>query len=118
MVFQPEPGKIRGVTTALQTITHKHRDLQKISIWTRYPDFVHLGADVYTNVREAVGGTGHGEWLDLDRFLVQLWESHSIRPRIACVPGETRREMADLVEWLLPEIMKRGIIDLVEYPLA
>jgi hypothetical protein len=117
VVFRPAPRKVKWVTTALQTITPKHRDLQQISIWTLYPSFV-CNAGVYTDVKGAVGEAGYGEWLDLDRFLVQLWESRSIRPKVACTPRQTRQELVDLIECLLPEITKRGIIDLVEHPLA
>jgi hypothetical protein len=115
VVFRPKSWTVQWVTTALQTITPEHRDLQQISIETLYLHFVDLlGAGVYTDVRGAVGETGYGEWLELDCSLIQLWESRSIRPKIACTPRKTSQELVDFIECLLPEITKRGIIDLAE----
>ena len=54
--------------------------------------------------------------MDLDRLLVEFWELRSIRPKIT--NGSTPRNdekkgfMIDCVGCLLPEITKRGIIDL------
>ena len=67
------------------------------------------------DVREAVGGIAYPEWLELDCLLAQLHESHSIRLKVLYnVPFDTdgsreRRRM----EVLLPEVMTRGIVDLV-----
>jgi len=52
-------------------------------------------------------------WLELDRILVQLWESCSVRPRVAYLAlNEGRGEMRVLTGCMLPEIAGRGIIDL------
>jgi hypothetical protein len=72
-----------------------------------------LGGDV----RQTIEDVDRRDWLDLGHLLVQFWESSSIRPKFVClrrVKGER-----DARYWvgcwrLLPEIMKRGIIDLVE----
>ena len=61
------------------------------------------------DVRQAIEGQIFGEWSDLDHLLAKLWESHSIRPKVIC----STPEMRDPVESLLPEITKRGIIDLI-----
>lgn len=52
-------------------------------------------------------------WLELDRLLVQLWESHSICPKVAhCVPQ--RKGGCSWLDSLLPELTKRGAIGLIE----
>ena len=53
--------------------------------------------------------------MDIDRLLVEFWELRSIRPKIT--NGSTPRNdekgvMIDWVGYLLPEITKRGRIDL------
>ena len=53
-------------------------------------------------------------WLELDRVLALLWESHSIRPRVIYnvrvrkEKGKARRR----VKSLLSEVTARGIVDL------
>jgi hypothetical protein len=59
----------------------------------------------------AIGDTVLGQWLDLDRLLVQFWESRSIRPRVVCSMEQNR---SDCVGCLLPEITKRGLIDPIQ----
>ena len=48
--------------------------------------------------------------MDLDRLLVQFWDSRSIRPKVVT----EKKGKRDWAGYLLPEITKRGIIDLVE----
>ena len=96
---------------ALQTVTSEHRDLQRISFHVPYQYTLDgLGA----NIRQGLGEVWYGQWLDLDRLLVQFWESRSIRPKITynCESQEEKKEAIDCVSCLLPEITKRGIIDL------
>ena len=97
---------------ALQTITPEHRDLPQISIYV--PHYLACFS-VDADVEQAIGGVNFGQWLDLDRLLVRLWESHSIRSKVIreVLKGE-KRGMRDCIETLLPEAMKRGMIDLVE----
>ena len=99
---------------ALQTITPQHCDLWQISICIPYQFDIH-GAGA--NIRQTIGEATYEEWLDLDRLLVQLWESHSIRPKITyvCASQNEEKEAIDCVSCLLPEITERGIIYLVEY---
>ena len=110
VVLRPEWRNVEWITMALQTT--KHRDLRQISIC------VHFGS-VLTSFGANVGQLG-GEhvvwqWLDLDRLLAQLWESHFIRPMIiSMTPDEEQGTGRDCVLSLLPEITMRGIIDLVE----
>ena len=49
--------------------------------------------------------------MDLDRLLVQFWESRAIRPKIVCKVAE----MCECVGYLLPEATERGITELVDY---
>jgi hypothetical protein len=98
---------------ALHTITSKHRDLQQIVIMVPYHISI-VGAD--SNAGKAIGEANFGQWLDLDRLLVQLWESRSVRPKIICVAHvKEGRYVKDCVGRLLPEITGGGIIDLAEH---
>ena len=57
-------------------------------------------------------------WLDLDNLLVEFWESHSIRVKIACTLRErlgVERTMRDWAEYLLPGLAERGLIGPPEY---
>ena len=113
VVFRPNSWSVEWITTALQTITAEHWDLREISIRMCYP-IVHKfsGAGIDADVREAVGEAGYGEWLELDRLLIQLWES---RPSRLMIVFTEERDMGSSTGCLLPEITKRGIIDLVEW---
>jgi len=54
------------------------------------------------------------EWKDLDRLLLQLWTSRSIRPKIGYGGGEGRYGLRELAPRLLPELTSRSVIDLIE----
>ena len=90
---------------ALQTITHKNRDFQ---LRIHIPSYL-APARTDSNFGQTIGEENREQWLDLDRLLVQLWESRSIRPKVKSM---TDRDVRDYVGHLLPEITKRGIIDL------
>lgn len=98
------------ITTALQTITPEHREFRQITIHVAY------GLTLFNvgyNIRRAVGETIYKGWLDLDRLLVQLWESHSIRPKVmTATSGEKMRGTKYCIKRLLPEMTRRGLIDL------
>jgi len=117
LVFLSEEPNAQWIVTVLKTITPGHRNLQRISLHVpslpSHPNPTIDRADP-VNVRHAHGETGYRQWLDLDHLLVQLWESHSVRPKVThyeyrdgtgrrCVSGflpeVTRREIADLVGW-------------------
>ena len=55
--------------------------------------------------------TAYREWLELDRLLTKLSESHSIRPEVLynLLPSMDRKWANDLVESLLPELTMRGL---------
>jgi len=112
LVFRPKFLDAEWITIALQTITSEHRDLQQILIHLPY-SLTMFGMDVGRFVGEA---TCRG-WLDLDRLLVQLWESCSVCPKLECVrlgltwwPGTKY-----YIGCLFPEMTKRGIVDPVYY---
>ena len=67
-----------------------------------------------------VGKTTYQAWLELDRILTQLWESHMTCPKIMYdlsrpVPVVVTRSCMGV---LLPELMKRGLVKLVERPIS
>ena len=104
------------IAEILETITPQHSDVQRISI--RVPDVfghsIDLGEVDFT-IEWDVGEDLHAEWLDLDRLLVQFCESRSIRPTIVYPRVKNHaKEMREWAGFLLPEVTKRGIADLVE----
>ena len=107
--FWPGSPKVGWVITALQTITPEHQDLRCISIYAPRT-LAPVGVD--DNVRRTVGEQIWGQWLELDRVLVQFWESRSIRPKVVCVAPEKEWQdrMRASMGSLLPEITRRGII--------
>jgi len=98
------------MTLALETITPAHRDFHHITI--------HVSAYLPsianpTNLRETLGAF-YGQWMDLDRLLVQFWESRGIRPKVGCnVSKKGNVAMFEYIGCLLPEVTKRGIVELV-----
>ena len=90
VVFGSE-GSLRWINTAIESITSK--DLERVTI-----ESWHILVDCE-------------EWWDLDRLLTQLWNSRSIRPTIYL---SRRGKMIELVPKLLPELTKKGAIDVFE----
>ena len=106
VVFQPDLRSLEWMTTALQTITPNH-ELREISIRVAY-----YSSFARTSTGDNAGQTGGGPWHcpGLDRLLIQLWESRSIRLKVIYTePG-----VAGYIGRLLPEMTGRGLIDLVE----
>ena len=59
----------------------------------------------------------HARWLDIDRLLVDIWGSRVTRIKAVCHQPEITKRAKTMKEWimyLLLELTKRGIIDLVE----
>jgi hypothetical protein len=109
VVFQPNSWRVEWIATTLQTITPKHRDLQQISIRVA-PQSTIVIAGPGANGEPTIGEPIRGRCLGLDHLLVQLWVSHSIRPKVMY----TGKDMRGYIGRLLPEIAERGIVDLVE----
>ena len=111
-MFQCGYTSSEWVTATLETITPQHRDLQQIAI---YPDI--WDHDDGAGFERIVYTTPGAQWLDVDRLLVQFWDSRSIRSKVMYLPvvENEKMEIKDRAGRLLPELTKRGIIDLVEY---
>jgi len=115
VVFRPGSLTVKWVIMALQTIASKCQDPPQVSLHVPYSSTL-VGAS--PNVRQSVGERDFGQWLELDRLLVQLWESHSVCPKIICTTpkgGKEKEDVRGYIERLLPEITKEVIIDLVEH---
>ena len=63
------------------------------------------------DVREAIGEGTIEQFLNLDRFLVNLWESLSIRPSITRPLSREKSGISDCIESLVPEMAGRGMIE-------
>ena len=92
---------VQRITMTFQTAQSKH--LQQITIYPR------------GNFANPVEETVCLGWQDLDRLLVQSWTSHSIRPRIMHGVGEEQDVSRLLASRLLPELTRRGLVDLVTH---
>jgi len=113
VVFQyDEPQNIDWITKALRTVTPEHRDLQQIFVYMPR-QLTHF--DAGTDIRQALGESIAQQWLALDRLLIQLWKSHSIRSKVGYEMCGERRNAEYWVGCLLPETTERGIVDLVGY---
>jgi len=103
-MFLCRRSRIHPIVTALQTVESKN--LQRITV------------RLYTvTTEDPVEEMVRQEWLDLDRLLVRFWTSHSIRPRLMYEPVPGGKDMRDYAPGLLPELTRRGLVDLVEYTL-
>ena len=97
------------ILTALQTITRDHRELKRITLAVLSPQ----GFNDHESVKNVVGE--NQGWLELDRLLAQLGESHSIGVKVLynirtdANGGRERSRMGIL----LPEVTTRGIVELV-----
>ena len=108
---------LQWVVLTLRTITHNHRNLQRISLKAScesYIRFIDKGDPA--DLRDEIGRTLYQGWLELDEVLVQLWESHSIRSEVVYDTrrGIRARRAARRLESLLSGAVARGIVHLVE----
>ena len=100
---------VAWVASTLKTITSRHRNLREVAIkgqaLSDSTDWPANAAAVEDDMCE--------QWVDLERTLIQLWESHRICAKVKYYSwkGEESRE---LMENLLPEATKRGIVGLVD----
>ena len=105
--FVPWANSVEWVTLALQTITFTHQDPRELSINVFYYKFL------VTDARQVVEESAYGEWLRLDAILVQLVDSRSICFTIHS--GAQREEIYGHLGYLLPEMTKKGTIELEEW---
>ena len=107
IVFRCDSACCGWVTATLGTITPEHQDL-RISLC------VPRVSNHQMNNPQAIGAENTGmSWLDLDHSLVRLWESHSIS--LTVVNPQVGEGAKGLIEYLLPEVTRRGIAELEEF---
>ena len=112
-MFRCGPSSNEWVTKTLETITSRHQNLQRISI--HLPQIFHQITREDGVTEWAIRIDFGIQWLDLDNLLVQFWESRSIRPKVVYpLTNDRKEEMRNGAGHLLPEVTKRGIVDLVE----
>ena len=87
------------VTTMVRTA--KSGSLQKIAVISSAATAIRIEEEVYW------------EWQDLDHLLLQLWTSRSIRPKVVYKRGRREDGTGDVVSRLLPELTKRGVVEVV-----
>jgi hypothetical protein len=102
----------RLLLTTLRTVTSDHRMLEQI----RLTILTSRGLRDCEEIWRVDGGAAYEEWLELDRLLAQLNESHPIRLRvplhIRSTDPDGPRERSR-IKILFPEVTARGIVDLV-----
>ena len=103
LVFRCARPRVHWITMALQTV--KSKNLQQITI--------HPYATALVNVTEETAGR---EWQDLDRLLVQFRTSHSVCPKVVYEVEAGGQGWRDCASILLPELTRRGLVDVVECP--
>jgi len=107
MVFRPKAPRVEWITLALQTLTHKHRNLRRITVDISYSSGQH---PVDGSLRQALGEETVEQWLDLDRTLVHLWEPYPILVKVRWSRDRQKKTLADYVWDLCPETMRRGLV--------
>jgi hypothetical protein len=105
LTLRCEDPTVQWITKTLRTV--KSKNLQQIT----------LELPGYTTIRKIDWETVRQGWLDLDYLLVQFVASRSLRLNIMDWSKMEREDMRDHAARLLPELMKRGIDDLVEFTL-
>ena len=96
----------------LRTVTGEHRNLQQISIYVPPISDRWYNSPITDNLYKTNPSLG---WPDLDRLLVEFWELRSISSKFACSRTKSGSGRAqDWAKLFVPELMKRGIFDLVD----
>jgi len=105
IVFRLSTLVVEWIVMAFQATIPEHRELRQVTI-----HFPRMDID-FDNIK---GSSVYRQWMDLDRLLVRFWESCLTPPKVICTAlvGETCI-MRGFVECCLPELTKRGMIDLV-----
>jgi len=101
LVFRSRQPNVRWITRALQSVKS---DLRRIT----------LKPDPYTFINP-IHETNFQEWWDLDRLLVQFRTSRSICPKVVHEMKRDEEGMSGHALTLLPELTRRGLVDLVKY---
>jgi len=107
VVFRPQSLTVKWISLALQAVTSDHQDLRRISVDVPY----HLaGLRVGEDPWRVIGEGLVEEWFGLDRILLHLLESLSIRTDVIWTWGGSVRVLGNYIGCLLPEVMKRGMV--------
>jgi len=99
VVFRYGEPNVEWVTKVLNTIGSKHLQHMSLELYC----YLTIGDTIWERVRQ--------EWLDLDCLLVRFWDSNSLRSRVTYRPV---KGMSDHMAGLLPELTRRGIVELVQ----
>ena len=91
------------ITLALKTITPDHRNLHQISIYIPTYSFL--------NTSQSLGEI-YSHWVDLDCFLIKMQDLNTIHTRVMH-GAEGGEDVYECTEMLLPDMMKRRMIELV-----
>jgi hypothetical protein len=90
-------------TASLKTITSKHTQFKKVSMFICMEEYIgFIGRDILD------------QWMDFDRVLVQLWELHAIHTRVDYSIEQEEKEAREYIGILLPEMTKRGRIEMAD----
>ena len=100
VVFGCTGSNVQRITMTLQTA--ESINLEQITI--RSP----------TAFKKQIVESSYQEWQDLDRLLLRFWTSRSVRPKIWFKGGKEGCDLKYLMPKLLPELSRRGVVDLVE----
>ena len=95
---------------ALNTIASEHTDFRAVSIYVLF-DFISSDVSDPINVRQTIGESFYRQWVDLDRLLARLYESHAVRAKVAAMEESTH-----VYGKLLPEATKGGCTVLAYNP--
>ena len=113
----------KWISMTLRTVKLNHRDNTVRRISLRVSDIFYV-LDFHrpdtTGFRNNVGERVYQEWQELDDLLTHLWESRSIQLRVLHdVPSWVGGQCAKIcIGQLLPEVTKKGIVELVEHSLG
>ena len=99
IVFRCKCSNVQQIAAALHTVECKN--VREISLDLSHHVFLR---------------TVDEEWLSLDWLLVQLCTSHSVRLKVMYESRKGWGNQREHMTRLLPELMSRGIVDLVKYP--
>ena len=104
----------RLLSATLRTVTRDHKELERITLTVVSSRGLHNCEEIRRGRTD--GETVFREWLELDRLLAQLNESHSVRLTVMYnthVDSDGSGERSRM-GFLLPEATARRMVDLVE----
>ena len=98
--FRYEGSNVRWIIMALQTVQSK--SLQRITVRP------------HVAFRYSIEEVARQEWRDLDRLLVRFWTLRQIHLVVVARKWYPLGGLGDHAPSLLPELMQRGAVDLIE----